>query len=217
MSTALVVDDHPIVRDGIRLLLQQRRGIDTITEAATTSEALEQARKLQPGLIVLDVGLRDENGLDVLPALRAAAPQAKVLVLSIHDDPSYVRQALAAGADAYLLKDSADRDLLTAISTIEAGERYIEPQLGARVVEADERERIHRDTDTLTNREHQVLQLLALGNTNHEIAHQLGLSVRTVESHRTHLMHKLDLTTRADIIRYALNEGLLQTGSNTVH
>jgi len=213
MSTVLVVDDHPIVRDGLRLLLRQHPGIDTVADAATTSKALEQARALQPALIVLDVGLGDENGLDALPALRAAAPDAKVLVLSIHDHPSYVRQALTAGANAYLLKDAADQELLTAISAIETGQRYIEPQLGAHVVAADERERIDRDTDTLTNREHQVLQLLALGNTNQETAHQLGLSVRTVESHRAHLMHKLNLTTRAQLIHHSLTHGLLTPAS----
>jgi two-component system response regulator NreC len=211
MSTALVVDDHPIVRDGLRLLLQQHPEIDSVAEAATSQEALEQTRSLQPGLIVLDVGLGDENGLDMLPALRAVAPEAKVLVLSIHDDPCYVRQALAAGANAYLLKDTADRELLTAISVIENGQRYIEPQLGASVVEADERDRIERETDTLTTREHEILQLLALGNTNQEIARQLGLSTRTIESHRYRLMRKLGLKSRADLIRHALDHGLLNT------
>jgi len=208
MSNVLVIDDHPIVRDGLRHLLKHRPGTQVIAEAETIEQALEQAQALGPDLIVLDVTLAGENALDALPQLLALAPQAKVLVLSIHDDPCYVRQALAAGASGYLLKEAADCELLDALAAVEAGGRYMPPKLGWRVVEADERERHERETDPLTPRERAVVELLAYGYTSAEIGDQLGCSKRTIESHRAHLMHKLSLCTRAQLTRYAFDHGL---------
>jgi two-component system, NarL family, response regulator NreC len=150
------------------------------------------------------------SGIDVLPALLSESPDTKALVLSMQDDPRYVREAFAAGASGYVLKEAADEDLVAAVREVASGGRYVHPALGAKIVAAEAEERAAAEADPLSDREREVLRLLALGHTNQEIAKLLYISVRTAETHRSHIMQKLRLSTRAELVRYALAHGLLE-------
>jgi two-component system response regulator NreC len=207
--SVVLVDDHAVVRSGIRLLLDRQDDIEVVGEAGSAKDALFRARALKPDVILLDVVMPGESGIDVLPRLLAESPETKVLVLSMQDDPSYVREAFAAGAQGYVLKEAADEEVVSAVREIAKGGRYVHPTLGARMVAAEAEERAAADADPLSERERDVLRLLALGHTNQEIAEKLYISVRTAESHRAHIMQKLRLATRAELVRYALSHGLL--------
>jgi two-component system, NarL family, response regulator NreC len=207
----LVVDDHAVVRSGLRLLLGQEDGIEAVGEAGTGRDAVFEARSLKPDVILMDVVMPDQTGLEVLPTLVSEHPETKVLLLSMQDDPNYVRQAFAAGASGYVLKEAADAEVVAAIREVAAGGRYVNPALGAKLVAAQAADDRKAETDPLSEREHEVLKLLALGHTNQEIASQLFISVRTAETHRAHIMQKLRLTTRAELVRYAIDAGLLDT------
>jgi two-component system response regulator NreC len=206
----LIVDDHAVVRSGIRLLLAQEPDIDPIGEAGTGREAIFQARALKPDLILMDVVMPDQTGLDVLPTLLHEQPETKVLLLSMQDDPRYVREAFAAGASGYVLKEAADTELVAAVREVARGGRYVNPELGARLVAAEAAAERRAEEDPLSDREREVLRLLALGHTNQEIATELFISVRTAETHRAHIMQKLRLESRAELVRYALAQGLLE-------
>jgi len=205
----LIVDDHAVVRSGLRLLLAQEDDIDPIGEAGTGREAVFQARTLQPDVILMDVVMPDQTGLDVLPTLVHEHPHAKVLLLSMQDDPRYVREAFGAGASGYVLKEAADAEVVAAVREVARGGRYVNPELGARLVAAEAAAERRAEEDPLSDREREVLRLLALGHTNQEIAQQLYISVRTAETHRAHIMQKLRLSSRAELVRYALEQGLL--------
>jgi two-component system, NarL family, response regulator NreC len=206
----LLVDDHAVVRSGLRLLIDAEEDLETVAEAGTARDAVFEARKHKPDVILMDIGLPDRSGVDVTPEVLKEAPKAKVLVLSMEDDPSYVREAFSAGASGYVLKEAADSELVTALRQVAAGERYVHPTLGARMATAEAEEAARADADPLSDREREVLRLLALGHTNQEIAQMLFISVRTAETHRAHIMQKLRLTTRAELVRYALAQGLLE-------
>jgi DNA-binding NarL/FixJ family response regulator len=169
-------------------------------------EALEH----KPDVVLLDIVMPGKSGIEAMPALLQAVPEAKVLVLSMQDDPRYVREAFEAGASGYVLKEAADTEVVGAVRAVAAGERYVHPALGARLVAADAEERRRAETDPLSERERQVLQLLALGHTNQEIAALLYISVRTAETHRAHIMQKVGLASRAELVRYALDHGLIE-------
>jgi two-component system response regulator NreC len=207
--SVVLVDDHAVVRSGIRLLLDRQEDIEVVGEAGNAKDALFRARALKPDVILLDVVMPGESGIEVLPRLLEESPETKVLVLSMQDDPSYVREAFAAGAQGYVLKEAADEEVVSAVREIAKGGRYVHPALGARMVAADAEERAAAEADPLSDREREVLRLLALGHTNQEIAGKLYISVRTAESHRAHVMQKLRLATRAELVRYALSRGLL--------
>jgi two-component system response regulator NreC len=209
MTSIVVVDDHAVVRSGLRLLLDAQEDIEVVGEAGNAKDAIFRARALKPDVILLDVVMPGESGIDVLPELRKESPDTKVLVLSMQDDPSYVREAFAAGASGYVLKEAADEEVVAAVREVAGGNRYVHPALGARLVAAEAAERAAAEADPLSDREREVLRLLALGHTNQEIAQRLYISVRTAESHRAHIMQKLRLTTRAELVRYALSQGLL--------
>ncbi len=209
MIRVLIVDDHAVVRAGLRLLLEREDDIECAGEAGNANDAVREARYLKPDVIVLDVTMPDQSGIDALPAIQAAAPDAKVLVLSMHDDPSYVHEAFAAGALGYVLKEAADAEVVTAVREIASNGRYVHPTLGARLVAAEAEARSRATDDPLSEREREVLRLLALGHTNQEIAKMLYISVRTAETHRAHIMQKLRLTTRAELVRYAIANGML--------
>ncbi len=209
MISVVLVDDHAVVRSGIRLLLDKQEDIEVIGEAGNAKDAVFRARALKPDVILLDVVMPGESGIEVLPRLLEESPETKVLVLSMQDDPSYVREAFAAGAQGYVLKEAADEEVVSAVREIAKGGRYVHPALGARMVAADAEERAAAEADPLSDREREVLRLLALGHTNQEIAGKLYISVRTAESHRAHVMQKLRLATRAELVRYALSRGLL--------
>jgi two-component system response regulator NreC len=206
----LIVDDHAVVRSGLRLLLDIEADIEPVGEAGNAQEAVFQARALKPDIILLDVVMPERTGLDVLPQLMHENPDAKVLILSMQDDPRYVREAFGAGASGYILKEAADTEVVAAVRDVAAGGRYVNPELGARLVAADAAAAKAADADPLSDREHDVLRLLALGYTNQEIAKQLYISVRTAETHRAHIMQKLRLQTRADLVAFALERGLLE-------
>jgi DNA-binding NarL/FixJ family response regulator len=206
----LIVDDHAVVRSGLKLLLEAEKGIEPVGEAGSARDAVFQARSLKPDVILLDLVMPERTGLDVLPQLKHENPETKVLVLSMQDEPRYVREAFAAGASGYVLKEAADTEVVAAVREVAAGGRYVNPELGARLVAADaEAERL-KDEDPLSDREREVLRLLALGHTNQEIAKELYISVRTAETHRAHIMQKLRLQTRADLVAYALDRGFLE-------
>jgi two-component system, NarL family, response regulator NreC len=205
----VVVDDHAVVRSGLRLLLDAHEDIEVVGEAGNAKDAIFRARALKPDVILLDVVMPGASGIDVLPELLRESPQTKVLVLSMQDDPSYVREAFGAGASGYVLKEAADEEVVSAVREIAKGGQYVHPTLGARMVAAEAEERAAVEADPLSEREREVLRLLALGHTNQEIAQELYISVRTAESHRAHIMQKLRLATRAELVRYALSHGLL--------
>ena len=206
----LIVDDHAVVRTGLRLLLEQETDIEPVGEAGTGREAIFQARSLKPDVLLMDVVMPDQTGLEALPTLIHENPDTKVLLLSMQDDPRYVREAFSSGATGYVLKEAADTEVVAAIREVAKGGRYVSPQLGARLLAADaEAERLAQE-DPLSDREHEVLRLLALGHTNQEIAQQLYISVRTAETHRAHIMQKLRVQNRAELVRYALDQKMLE-------
>ncbi len=205
----LICDDHALVRSGLRKLLEEE-GIVVGGEAASAEEAIARVREEAPDVLLLDVTMPGRSGIDALPDLLAAVPRMKVLMLSMQDDPAYVRRAFAAGANGYLLKDAADADLLQALNDVSAGRRYVHPLLGARLVSGEAAAANSAGPDPLSAREREVLRLLALGHTNQEIAKLLFLSIRTVETHRARIVQKLGLKSRAEIVRYALERGALE-------
>jgi two-component system response regulator NreC len=199
----LLVDDHRIVRSGVRRVLEETGRFEVIGEAAGVAEALDQARRMSPEVVVLDLTLRDGSGLDAIAELRAGG--ARVVILSMQDEPAYARKAFELGAQGYVVKDAADEELAGAIDAVLADRLYVHPTLAARLVMA-------RPEDDLSEREREILRLIALGYTNQEIAGQLFLSVRTIEAHRRHILDKLRLTSRAELVRYAFEHGIVQIG-----
>jgi two-component system, NarL family, response regulator NreC len=206
----LIVDDHAVVRAGLRLLLDAEDDIETVGEAGDAREAIFEARSTKPDVVLMDVVLGGKSGIEVTPELLHEEPEARILVLSMQDDPRYVREAFAAGAHGYVLKEAADTELVTAVREVARGGRYVHPTLGARMAAADAAAADAAEHDPLSDREREVLRLLALGHTNQEIAQMLYISVRTAETHRAHIMQKLRLETRAELVRYALAQGLLE-------
>ncbi|HEY2940329.1 MAG TPA: response regulator transcription factor [Gaiellaceae bacterium] len=206
----LIVDDHAVVRAGLKLLVDAEDDLEAVGEAGSAREAIFQARTLEPDVVLMDVVMPEQSGLEAVPQLLHEHPETNVLVLSMQDDPRYVREAFAVGAKGYVLKEAADSELVAAIREVARGGRYVHPELGARLVAAESEERRRAEEDPLSEREREVLRLLALGHTNQEIAKQLYISVRTAETHRAHIMQKLRLSSRAELVRYALGEGLLE-------
>jgi two-component system, NarL family, response regulator NreC len=205
----VLVDDHAVVRSGLRHVLDAADGIEVVGEAGDAQHAVFEVRAQKPDLVLMDVVMPGKSGIEAIPDVLKDAPNAKILILSMQDDPHYVREAFAAGASGYILKEAADTDLVTAVREVAAGGSYVHPTLGARMVSAEAAERKRVDADPLSDRERDVLRLLALGHTNQEIAGTLYISVRTAETHRSHIMKKLRLQTRSQLVRYALSEGLL--------
>ena len=206
----LICDDHALLRSGLRRLLEAEGGFEIVAEAASADEAVERLAATRPDVLLLDVVMPGRNGVEAMHDLGAASPETRVLVLSMQDDPTYVRRAFAAGASGYLLKEAADAELVQALNEVAAGRRYVHPLLGARLAAAEAETDARAGVDPLSDREHEVLRLLALGHTNQEIATMLFISVRTAETHRAHIMRKLGLSTRAEIVRYALATGHLE-------
>jgi two-component system, NarL family, response regulator NreC len=207
----LIVDDHAVVRAGLAMLVNAEDDLEAVGEAGSARDAIFEARSTNPDVVLMDVVMPDESGIDVVPKILQERPETKVLVLSMQDDPRYVREAFEAGASGYVLKEAADAELVAAIRDVAAGGQYVHPELGARLVAAETAERRRAEEDPLSDREREVLRLLALGHTNQEIAKELYISVRTAETHRAHIMQKLRLSSRAELVRYALSEGLLES------
>ena len=205
----LVVDDHAVVRSGLRRVLEAEEDIEVVAEAGDLRDAVFEARAHKPDVILMDVVMPGGSGIEATPAVLKEARDAKVLMLSMQDDPRYVREAFDAGASGYVMKEAADNEVVDAVRAVAAGQRYLHPTLGARLLAAESEERRRAADDPLSEREREVLRLLALGHTNQEIATMLYVSVRTAETHRAHIMQKLGLTSRAELVRYALGEGML--------
>ena len=205
----LLVDDHAILRAGLRRVLEAEDDIEVVGEAENAERAVYEGIASTPDVVVMDVVMPGKSGIGAIPGLLQAVPTTKVLVLSMQDDPRYVREAFAAGAGGYVLKEAADTEVVDAVRVVAGGEKYLHSALGARLLTAELEESRKADADPLSDREHEVLRLLALGHTNQEIARTLFISVRTAETHRAHIMQKLGLSTRAELVRYALDRGLL--------
>lgn len=215
MTTRIVLaDDHAVLRSGLRLLIDNQPGLQVVGEAGNGTEAVAKARDLQPEMILLDLNMPDMDGLTALPLLRQASPGSRILILTMHDDVGYLQEALRAGASGYILKKAVDSDLLTAIQTIMRGETYIHSAMSEKLLQKIDTQATAAKPqadpwDTLSERERDVLRLVALGYTNAEIAGELFLSVKTVETYRMRGMEKLNLQTRAQLVKSALAKGLL--------
>jgi two-component system response regulator NreC len=209
MIRIVVVDDHAVVRSGLRLLLDAEADMEVVGEAGNARDAIFEVRSTSPDVVLLDVVMPGESGIEALPRVLGEAPGTRVLMLSMQDDPNYVREAFAAGASGYVLKEAVDAEVVAAIRDVAGGNRYVHPALGARMVAADAAAQAAAAADPLSDREREVLRMLALGHTNQEIAQQLYISVRTAETHRAHIMRKLQLSTRAELVRYAIEHGQL--------
>ncbi len=201
----MLVDDHALLRAGLWLLLDREEGLEPVGEAGTAEDALRALPRLRPDVVVIDIEMPGMGGIEGAAQILARSPDTRVLFLSMHDQARDVRNAFGSGAHGYLLKSAADEDLVRAVRAVASGERYVHPALGA-VLAAPPSD---GPLDELTAREREVLRLLALGHTNQEIAESLTVSVRTVESHRAHVMTKLRVATRAELVRTALDCGLL--------
>jgi two-component system, NarL family, response regulator NreC len=216
ITRVVLADDHTLVRSGIRRILEAHPGFEVVGEAADGVEALALVREAAPDVIVLDLNMPGSGGLDALPALKLAQPSLKVVVLSMHAGREYVSRAMKGGADAYLLKDSAVQDLVAAVEAVLMGRSYFSPSIQALMAELlrGETREPSRGT-TLTDREREVLGWLARGLSSKEVAQHLDISVRTVETHRANLMHKLGVKSVALLIQVALREGIIDPSPPT--
>jgi two-component system response regulator NreC len=207
-TTVVIADDHAVVRSGLKTLLDAEPGFEVTAEARDVRSAMTLVRAQRPDVLVLDLNMPGDPSLPSIPELIEASPGTAIVVLTMQNDPAFAREALRAGALGYVLKESANAELVEAVHAATEGRTYLQPQLGARLA-AEPATPVAADDD-LSDRETEVLRLIALGHTNTEIAGQLYLSVRTVESHRAHIQQKLRLSTRAELVRYALERGLLE-------
>jgi two-component system, NarL family, response regulator NreC len=201
----LIVDDHDLLRAGMRSRLEHEEDIVVVGEAASAEEALAKIRALEPDVVLLDLLLPRTSGYDAIPALLETSPRSRVLVVSSQAVPSSVRRALEAGAAGYVPKRASDTELVAAIRRVAAGEGYVDPDLGARLVV----DAASPALEPLSERERDVVHLLALGHTNQEIGRRLFISARTVDTHRSHVMLKLGLKTRAELVMFALANGVI--------
>ena len=209
----LLADDHAIVREGVRSLLAAQTDMEVVGEAANGMEAVELARSLQPDMVLMDIGMPGMNGLEATRALKTAQPETHVLVLTMHEDEEYFFHILAAGASGYLLKGAGSAELLSAIRAVRQGGVYLYPTMAKKLMRdyLKGQESGMGGEDPLTPREREVLKLIAAGKTNREIADELVLSINTVQTHRLHLMEKLNLHNRTELIKYAMRRGLIDT------
>jgi two-component system, NarL family, response regulator NreC len=203
----LLADDHTIVRQGLKLILSAQPDLEVIGEAANGREAIDMAQKLKPDLVLMDVAMPELNGIEATRRMVEANSRIKILVLSMHKEAVYVREILRAGARGYILKDAIDSELLTAVRSVARGDGYISPAVSGALLN-DYRKDVTEPADLLTKREREVLQLIAEGRTNKEIATRLNLSVYTIDSHRGKIMEKLNLHSTGELVRFAIKNGL---------
>ena len=206
--TVVLADDHPVVRSGLRMLLEAEQDIEVVAEAGDVDAARRSVLGYKPTVLVLDLNMPGGSSLEAMPSIAEASPATSVVVLTMQDDPAFAREALRAGARGYVLKQSAGTELVQAIRAAADGGTWLNPELGARMAAAPAP--VTGPPDDLTDRELDVLRLIALGHTNNEIASQLFLSVRTVETHRAHIQQKLKMSSRAELVRYALDHDLIE-------
>jgi two-component system, NarL family, response regulator NreC len=207
----LLADDHAIVRDGVRLILNAQSDMEVVGEASNGDEALDLARTLKPDLVLMDIGMPGVNGLEATKLLKQTQPPLHILILTMHDDEDYFFRILAAGASGYVLKGAGSDELLSAIRAVMQGGVYLYPTMAKKLVGdfLKPHENATDDKDPLTPREREVLKLIAAGRTNREIAEVLVLSLNTVQTHRLHIMEKLNMHNRTELIKYAIRRGLI--------
>jgi DNA-binding NarL/FixJ family response regulator len=211
-TTVVLADDHQVVRQGLKALLDAELDLRVVGEAGDGLQAIRRVEMFSPRVLVLDLMMPGLNGLDVIPQIKKLSPHTQIVILSMYSNEAYVLEALSSGASAYVLKDSSSNDLVHAVREAAAGRRYLSPPLSEHGIELYQQRATATVLDryeTLTTREKEVLHLAAEGHTSVEIAARLGISGRTAETHRSNLMHKLDLHTQAELIRYALRRGLI--------
>lgn len=201
----VLADDHAVVRSGLRMLLESESDFEVVAEAGDLESAQRYVRGHHPAVLILDLNMPGGSSLEAIPAIRQSSPDTQIVVLTMQQEPAFARHALSAGAIGYVLKEAADEELVEAVRRAARGESYLNPRLGARLAS----EPLPGPPDDLSEREVDVLRLIALGHTNAEIAERLYLSVRTVETHRAHIQQKLGLSSRAELVRYALQRGLI--------
>ena len=211
--TIVVADDHPVVRSGLRTLLEGEEDMEVLAEAADVEEAVRKVRGHKPQILILDLmmpgGGETGSAIDAIPRIQEANEATQIVVLTMHAEPAYARAALRAGANGYALKEAAQTELVNAVREVASGSTYIHPELGVRLAREPEDE---GPPDGLTEREAEILGLVALGHTNQEIADRLFLSPRTIEAHRGHIRQKLRFDTQAELVRYAFEHRLIETG-----
>lgn len=212
MTTVLVADDHALVRHGIRRIIESHGDFEVVSEAGTGLTAVDEARRHQPGIMILDVGMKGLSGLAALSQIRECSPRTRVVMVTMHSDERYVYRAVREGASAYVLKDSVEQELIQAVVAVQKGGRYFSPAVRAFAdpVTSAERDRLPDDPyEMLTAREREVYQLLAEASSNKEIAKALHLSLHTVETHRARIMEKLGIHTAAELVISAVRRGLV--------
>ncbi len=214
MIRLLLVDDHEVVRSGLRMLLENEEDVEIVGEAGTAEEAIRAITKLSPDVVLMDIGLPDRSGIDAAREIKKITPETAIVALTIHEDEEYFFKMLEAGASGYVPKRAAPNELLTAIRTAATGEVYLYPSLAKLLVKdyfsQDQQTRAGRTDKNLTPRENEVLVHLADGATNFEIAETLGISPKTVASHRENIMRKLNLHSRTELVKYAIRKGIIQ-------
>jgi two-component system response regulator NreC len=206
LITIVLADDHIVVRSALRLLLEAEPDIEVVAEAGDAEAAIRYVSGHHPTVLILDLNMPGGSGLQAIPKIRSQSPGTQIVVLTMQDETTFAREALQAGVLAYILKEAASEELVKAVRMAAEGKTYLQPELGARLAAEPDLPA----PDDLSERELEVLRLIALGHTNNEIAKQLYLSVRTVESHRAHIQQKLGLTNRSELVRYALERGLIE-------
>ncbi|MDX6610116.1 MAG: two-component system, NarL family, response regulator NreC [Solirubrobacterales bacterium] len=206
-TTIVLADDHTVVRNALRLLLDAEPDFEVVAEAGDADTAVRYVRGHKPTVLILDLNMPGRASLDAVPDIRDASAETEIVVLTMQNEPAFARRALQSGVRGYVLKEAADAELVQAVRSAAAGDTYLQPALGARLAAAGSGE----DGDELSDRERDVLRLIALGHTNAEVAEHLYISIRTVESHRAHIQQKLRLTSRAELVRYALEHGMVET------
>jgi len=211
VTRVVIADDHAVVRTGLKMVLDAEEGIEVVAEAGDVEAALRTVRAYHPDVLVLDLNMPGESSLQAIPRFLEQAPETAIVVLTMQQDPAFAREALRSGARGYVLKEAADAELVQAVRMATQGRTYLNPELGARMAAEPPPS---GPPDDLTERELEVLKLIALGHTNGEIASQLYLSVRTVESHRAHIQQKVRRSSRAELVRYALDHGLIEAGGD---
>jgi two-component system response regulator NreC len=206
LTTIVLADDHTVVRSALRMLLEAEPGFEVIAEAGNADDAARYVLGHKPTVLILDLNMPGRSSLEAIPDIRTASPATEIVVLTMQNESAFARRALQAGVRGYVLKEAADTELVQAVRSAAAGQTYLQPALGARMASEPDA----GPEDDLSGREREVLRLIALGHTNGEIAKQLFLSIRTVESHRAHIQQKLRLSGRAELVQYALDHGLIE-------
>ncbi len=210
----LLADDHTILRAGLRMMLNAQSDMEIVGEAQDGRHAVYEAQRLQPDVVLMDITMPDINGIEATRQIKKLLPEVKVLILTMHEHDEYIFQALRAGASGYILKEAADTELISALHVIQNGQFYLSPAAQS-VMVGDYLQRVRtgeeKDSYTsLTEREREILKLVAEGYTNNQIAERLVISPKTVDTHRTHIMDKLNLHSRAELVKYAMRRGLLE-------